>query len=47
MGLGGLSHAEAALPPEMTRYVFCKRMGGTQGRTRRVREILALPEFDP
>ena len=46
MGLGGLRRAQAAIPPGMTRYLFSKRLGGTQGHTGRVRKILAPPEFD-
>jgi hypothetical protein len=32
-------HVPAALPPEMTRYRFYRRLGGPQGRSGRVRNI--------
>jgi hypothetical protein len=47
MELGGLRHSQAVLPPGMARCLFCKRPGGTQDRTGRVRKILALTEFHP
>jgi hypothetical protein len=31
----------------MTRYPLCRRLGGTQGQSGRVRNISPLPGFDP
>jgi hypothetical protein len=39
MGMGGRRHATAALGPFKTRYPLYKRLGGLQGRSRRVRKI--------
>ena len=47
MGVGGQRHAPAALPPEKTRYPLYRRLGGPQGRSRRVRKISPPPGFDP
>jgi hypothetical protein len=47
MGMGGLRHAPAALPPGKTRYPLYRRLGGPQGRSGRVRKISRLPGFDP
>jgi hypothetical protein len=47
MGMGGKGHAPAVLPPGMTRYPFCKRLEGPQGRSGRVREVLLPQGFDP
>jgi hypothetical protein len=46
MGMGGQRHAPAALHPGKTRHLFYIRMGGPQGRSGRVREILLPPGFD-
>jgi len=50
MVVGGQRHAPAALPPGKTRYPLYRRLGMPQGRSGRVRKILApLPPtgFDP
>ena len=47
MGVECQHHAPAALPPGMTRYPLYRRLGGTQGRSGRVRKISPLKEFDP
>jgi len=39
-GVGGQRHAPAALPPGKVRYPSYSKLGGTQGRSGRVREIL-------
>ena len=47
-GVGGQRHAPSALPPgKMTRFPLYRRLGGTQGRSGRVRKISPSPEFDP
>ena len=46
MGLGGQHHAPAALPPGKTWYPLYRRLGGPQGRSRRVRKISPPTEFD-
>ena len=46
MGVGGQSHAPAALPPRMTRYLLYRRLGGTPGPVWSGAKILPLPEFD-
>ena len=46
-GVGGQRHALAALPPGKTRYPLYRRLGGLQGRSRRVREISPPLGFDP
>ena len=38
-GVGGQRHAPAALPPGKTRYPWYRRLGGSQGRSGRVRKI--------
>ena len=43
-GVGG-RHAPAALPLGKTRYPLYRRLGGPQGRSERVREILPPPGF--
>jgi hypothetical protein len=43
MGVGGQRQAPAALPPGKTRYPLYRRLGGSQGRSRRVRKILLRP----
>jgi hypothetical protein len=45
--VGGQHHAPAALPPGNTRYPLCRRMGGPQGRSGRVRKISPPPGSDP
>jgi hypothetical protein len=47
--LGGQRHVPAALPPAKTRPgTHCTgRLGGSQGRSGRVRKISPLQEFDP
>ena len=45
MGVGGQSHTPAALPPGKTRYPWYRRLGGSQGRSGRVRS--PPPGFDP
>jgi hypothetical protein len=44
-GVGDQHHAPAALPPEKTRYPLYRRLGGTQGRSGRVRKISPLTEI--
>jgi hypothetical protein len=39
-GEGGQRHVLAALPPGKTRYPLYRRLGGSQGRPGRVREIV-------
>ena len=46
MGVDGQRHALAALPPGKTRYPLYRRLGGPQGRSRRVRKISPPPGFD-
>jgi len=43
MGVGGQRHAPAALPPAKTRYPLCRRLGGPQSRSGRVRKISPPP----
>ena len=45
--MGGQRHAPAALPQGMTRYPLYRRLGGSQGRSGRVRKISLPPGFDP
>ena len=47
MGVGGWGHAPAGLPPRMTRYPLYRRLGGPQGRSRRVQKISPHRGFDP
>jgi hypothetical protein len=47
MGVDGQHHAPAALLPGKTQYPLYRRLGGSQRRSGRVREISALPGFDP
>ena len=47
MGVGGLHHAPAALPPGKSRYPLYRRLVGSQGRSGRVRKISLPPAFDP
>jgi hypothetical protein len=46
-GVGGQHHATAALSPGKTRYPLYRRLGGPQGRYRRVLKISPLTVFDP
>ena len=47
-GARGQHHASAALYPRgKTRYQLYRRLGGTQGRSGRVRNISPPPRFDP
>jgi len=43
MGVGGQRYAPAALPPGKTRYPLYRMLGGTQGRSRRVRKMSPPP----
>ena len=48
MEVGGKHHAPAALPAEKTRYPLYIRLGGSQGRSGRVRKMSPpAPGFDP
>ena len=47
MGVGGQRHATAALPPGKTRCPLCRRLGGPQDRSGRVRKISPPQGFDP
>ena len=47
MGVGFRRHAPAALALGKPRYPLCKRLGGPQGRSERVRIISRPPGFDP
>ena len=47
MGVGDQRHAPAALPPGKTRYQLYRRLGGPQGRFRRLRKISPPPAFEP
>ena len=48
MGEGDRRHAPTASPPgKETRYPLYKRLGGTQGRSGRVRKISPPAVFDP
>jgi hypothetical protein len=38
-GVGGQHHTPTALPPGTTRYPLYRRLGGPQGRSRRVRKF--------
>ena len=42
-GGGGQPHVLAALLPGKTRYPLCRRLGGPQGRSGRVRKIKSRP----
>ena len=46
MRLGGQRHAPAALPPGMTRYPLCRRLGRSQDRSGQVLKISPPPGFD-
>jgi hypothetical protein len=45
--MGGQRHALAALPPAMTQYTLCRKLGGIQGWSGRVRNTPSPPGFDP
>jgi hypothetical protein len=45
MGVGGQRHAPVALPPGKTRYPLYRRLGGSQGRSGRLRKITPPPWF--
>jgi hypothetical protein len=45
-GVGGQRHASAALPLGKKRYPLYRRLGGTQGRSGRMRTILPPPGID-
>ena len=47
MEVGGQHHAPAALPPVKTQFPLYGRLGGPQGRSRRVRKISPPQGFDP
>ena len=40
MGVGGQRHAPAASPPGKTRYALCRRLGGPQSQSGRVRSLV-------
>jgi len=46
-GVGGQRQAPAALPPGQTRYPLYKTLGGTHGRSGRLRKIPPTLGFDP
>ena len=46
-GVGGQRHAPAALSPGKTRYQLYRRLGVSQCRSGRVRNISPPPELDP
>ena len=45
--LGDKRQASAALPKGITQYPLYRRLGGPQGLSGRVREVLPPPGFDP
>jgi hypothetical protein len=45
--MGWVVNAPAALPPGKTQYPLCRRLGGPQDRSGRVRKISPPPGFDP
>ena len=47
MGVVAQRHALSALPPGKVRYPLYRRLGGSQGRSGRVRKIFPPPDFDP
>jgi hypothetical protein len=47
MGVGGQRHAPAALPLGNNRYPLYRMLGGSQGRSGRVRKISPPSGFDP
>jgi len=46
-GEGGQCHVPSALPPVKTRYPLYTKLSGPQSRSRQVRKISPLSEFDP
>ena len=46
-GEGSASRPGRSLPPGKTLYPLYRRLGGTQGRSGRVRKISPTPGFDP
>jgi len=46
-GVEGQRHTPATLPPGKTRYPFCGRKGGLQGRSGRVGKISTPTDSDP
>ena len=47
MEMGSQRHAQITLPPEKTRYPLCRRQGGPNCRSGRMRKISHPPGFDP
>ena len=47
MTVGGNRHGPVALPLGKNLYSLQRRLGGTQGRSRRVQKISSLLGFDP
>jgi len=47
LGLGGQRHARPLYPRGKSRYLLYRRLGGPQGRSKRVRKISPPPGFDP
>ena len=47
MGVDGHRHTPVALTSGKNRYPLYKRLGGRQGRSRRLRKISPPPEYDP
>ena len=47
MWVGGQRHVPVPLPPGKTLYQLYRRLGGTQGRSGRVRKFSSTPEFHP
>jgi hypothetical protein len=45
--MGGQGQAPAALPPVKTQNPLYRRLGGSRGRSGRVRKISLPPGFDP
>jgi hypothetical protein len=45
--MGDQRHSQAALSPEKTSYLLYRRLGGSQGRSGRMRKISPQPGFDP
>jgi hypothetical protein len=47
MGVVVQLHAPSALLSGKNRYTFCRKLGGTQSRSGRVRKLSPLQGFDP
>jgi len=47
MWVGGQRHAPAVLPPGKAQYPLYKRIGGSQGRSGRVRKFSPPTGLDP